>query len=156
MEYLSTFAPHIIGLIEQKKALGYKYGSEPAILRRFDVFCRESHPNEIALNQKVMMGWATKRPGEHPATLQNRLTPVRELAKYMARQGFETYIMPKGLLPRVPRYTPHIYSNDELKRIFEQADKCQYHSEVPFRHFVLPVFLGFCTVPGCGCQRRAF
>jgi integrase len=147
MEYVSTFALHIIDLIKQKRTLGYKYGSEPAILRRFDKFCREQHPNEHVLNQKVMMAWATKRPGEHPATLQNRLAPVRELAKYMARQGLDAYIMPKGLLPRVPRYKPHIYSNDELQRIFEQTDKCRYCSQVPFRHLVMPVFfrLLYCT-----------
>jgi integrase len=147
MEYISTFALHIIGLIEQKRALGYKYGSEPAILKRFDRFCRERHPDETVLNQKVIMDWATKRPGEHPATLQHRLTPVRELARYIIRQGLEAHIMPKGLLPRVPRYTPHIYSNDELKRIFAQTDKCRYRSEIPFRHLVMPVFfrLLYCT-----------
>lgn len=147
MEYSSTFAPHIIGLIEQKRALGYKYGSEPAMLRRFDIFCREQYPNEPVLNQKVMMDWAAKRPGEHPTTLRCRLTPVRELAKYMARQELETYIMPKGLLPRIPRYTPHIYSNDELRRIFEQTDKCHPCSAIPFRHLVMPVFfrLLYCT-----------
>lgn len=147
MEYISAFAPYISGLIEEKRALGYKYGNESAILRRFDVFCQERFPNEAVLNHAIMMAWAEKRPGEHPATLQNRLTPVRELAKYMARQGAPVYIMPKGLLQRVPRYMPHIYSNDELKRIFEQTDKCHYCSEVPFRHLVMPVFfrLLYCT-----------
>jgi len=51
------------------------------------------------------------------------------------------------MLPKVPRYMPHIYSNDELKRIFAQTDKCHAHSEVPFRHLVMPVFfrLLYCT-----------
>jgi len=147
MEYTSTFAPHIAGLIEQKRALGYKYGGEPAILKRFDTFCRERHPGETVLTREVMMDWAAKRPGEHPATLQGRLTPVRELAKYMARLGIPAYLMPKGLLPRIPRYMPHIYSNDELSRIFAQTDKCRYVSEVPYRHHVMPVFfrLLYCT-----------
>ena len=49
MEYTSVFAPFIIDLIEQKRALGYKYDSEPTILRRFDVFCVERHPDATAL-----------------------------------------------------------------------------------------------------------
>ena len=140
MEYISAFAPYIVGLIEQKRALGYKYGGEPAILRRFDQFCQEHYTDVALLTQEVMMDWAKPRLGEHPATLQGRLTPVRELAKYMARLGIETYIMPKGLMPRVPRYMPHIYSNHELKLIFEQTDKCHYCNEVPYRHLVMPVF----------------
>ena len=86
------------------------------------------------------MDWAKRRHGEHPATLTGRLTPVRELAKYMNRQGSAAYIMPKELLPKIPRYTPHIYTKDELMRLFEQTDKCSYCYEVPYRHRVMPVF----------------
>jgi len=140
MEYLSRFAPFINGLIEQKRTLGYKYGSEPAVLKRFDEFCRANYPGDEAITQEIMTAWAAKRPNERPATLQNRLTPVRELAKYMARLGMEAYLMPKGLMPRKQKYVPHIYSNDELKRIFERTDKCCYCIEVPSRHHVMPVF----------------
>jgi len=147
MEYTSAFAPHIIGLIEQKKALGYKYESCAATLRRFDVFCQERHPDETVLNREVMMDWAARRNGEKPANLQGRLSPVRELCKYIVRLGMEAYIMPKGLMPRVPRYIPHIYTNEELLRIFEQTDNCHYCDEVPYRHYVMPVFfrLLYCT-----------
>ena len=147
MGYTSAFAPHIIGLIEQKRALGYKYVSDAAMLRRFDAFCLERHPNETILTHEVMMDWGLKRSGEKPATLQGRLTPVRELSKYIVRLGLEAYIMPKGLMPRVPRYIPHIFTNDELIRIFEQTDKCHYCNEVPYRHHIMPVFfrLLYCT-----------
>jgi len=147
MKYLSAFAPFIIGLIEQKRSLGYKWESEPDVLRRFDLFCMERHPHETTITQEVMLDWAAKRPNEKSATLQNRLTPVRELTKYMVRLGHDAYLMPKGLMPRVPKYMPHIYTNDELRLIFEQTDKCHYCIIVPFRHLVMPEFfrLLYCT-----------
>jgi len=43
-------------------------------------------------------------------------------------------------MPRIPRYVPYIYSNNELKRIFAQTDCCRYCSIVPYRHFVMPIF----------------
>jgi len=150
MEYSSAFAPHIVGLIEQKRALGYKYDSQPDILRRFDAFCMERHPKETAITHELMLDWATKRPSEHPATLQGRITPVKELAKYMVRLGHEAFILPKGMMPRVPRYMPHIYSNDELKRIFAQTDRCHYCCEVPYRHLVMPVY--FRLLYSCGLR----
>jgi len=150
MEYLSSFAPHILGLIEQKRALGYKYASEPAILRRFDIFCIKNYPNESVLSREIMLDWATKRPEEKPATLQNRITPVKELAKYMVRLGLEAFIFPKGMMPKVPRYVPHIYSNQELKQIFTQSDQCHYCSQVPYRHLVMPVF--FRLLYSCGLR----
>ena len=140
MKYISAFAPYIIGLIEQKQALGYKYVSELSILRRFDAFCAERHPGTSALSREVMLDWATRRPGEHPATLRGRITPAKELARYMVRLGHDAFILPKGLTPRIPRYMPYIYSNDELKRIFAQTDSCHYCSIVPYRHLIMPVF----------------
>ena len=150
MEYLSVFADHISGLIEQKRALGYKYESQPGILKRFDTFCLERHPNETELSREIVLDWAVKSPNEKPATLQGRITAVSELAKYMLRLGFTAFILPRGMLPHVPRYIPHIYSNDELKRIFEQTDNCHYCYEVPNRHFVMPVF--FRLLYSCGLR----
>jgi len=51
MKYFSVFSDHISGLIEQKRALGYKYESQPVILKRFDAFCLERHPNEAELSR---------------------------------------------------------------------------------------------------------
>jgi len=140
MNYVSTFAPHIVDFIAEKRALGYKYECQSAMLRRFDQFCVERFPDESSLSREVILAWAVRRPGEHPATLQGRVTPVRELAKYMVRQGLEAFILPQGMLPKPPRYVPHIYSNDELRRIFEQTDRCHAVTEVPLRHLVMPVF----------------
>lgn len=150
MECASGFATYIIGLINQKRALGYKYDSQPDTLRRFDTFCMERYPHETVLSREIMLDWATKRPGEHPGTLQGRITPVKELAKYMVRLGHEAFVLPKGMMPRIPRYMPHIYSNEELKRIFEQTDRCHYCSEVPQRHHIMPVF--FRLLYGCGLR----
>lgn len=150
MEYLSVFAEYISGLIEQKRALGYKYEGEPAILKRFDSFCLEYYKDETSLSREIVLKWATKRPHEKPATLQGRITPVSELAKYMIRLGISAYILPKNMLPQRPKYIPHIYSNDELKRIFEQTDNCHYCSRVPYRHLVMPVF--FRLLYSCGLR----
>ena len=150
MEYSSSIAPHIIGLIEQKRSLGYKYNSEAIMLRRFDKFCVERYPHEATVSRVIMLDWATKQPSESPGTLQNRISPVKELAKYIIRLGQEAFVYPSGLMPRVPRYVPHIYTNEELKLIFAQTDRCHYCYEVPYRHFVMPVF--FRLLYGCGMR----
>jgi len=150
MQYSSSLAPCIMGLIEQKRSLGYKYTSGADLLRRFDKFCKEHYPHETTVSREIMMDWAIKQPHETPATLQNRISPVKELAKYIIRLGQEAYVYPKGLMPRVPRYIPYIYTNDELKLIFAQTDRCHICPEVPHRHLVMPVF--FRLLYGCGMR----
>jgi integrase len=140
MEYSSAFSGHITGLIEQKQSIGYKYQSEAAILRRFDLFCRTHYPDVKVLSKELALAWSKQRPGEHPSTLQGRVTPVRELAKYMINIGIQAFILPKGIVPKYPRYLPYLYSDDEIKRIFFQIDQCRYCAEVPCRHHVMPLF----------------
>ena len=139
-EYSSMFCEHIIGLIAQKRSMGYLYQSEAGILRRFDRFCAEHYPDVSILSNEIALHWSRQRTDEHPSTMQGRLTPVRELAKYMINSGHQAFILPKGIVPKCPRYVPYIYSDDELKRIFAQIDSCHYCHEVPHRHHVMPVF----------------
>jgi len=139
-EYISMFSEYITGLIEQKQSMGYKYHTEAAVLNRFDLFCRTHYPQMKTLNREIVLHWSEQQSGEHPSTLQGRITPVRELARYMIRNGHPAFILPEGTVPKCPRYLPHIYSNDELKRIFIQTDRCHYSAEVPYRHYVMPVF----------------
>ena len=140
MDFQSNLSIFINGLIEQKRTLGYKYQSEVGILRRFDIFCVTIYPTENLLTKEIVLHWATKLPNEKPATLQSRVTPVNELAKYMIRLGRDAFILPKGTLPMVTRYIPHIYTDDELRRLFEHIDNCKYCYEVPLRQLVMPVF----------------
>jgi site-specific recombinase XerD len=140
IEYLSIFSEYIVGLIEQKRSIGYQYRSEAGILSRFDKFCLTHYPDEKILNRELVLHWSRQRPGEHPSTLQGRITPVRELGKYMINNGHQAFMTPNGIVPKYPRYLPYIYSDDELRRIFVQIDNCHYCSEVPYRHHVMPVF----------------
>ena len=139
-EYTSMFSEHITGLIEQKRAIGYKYQTEVGILKRLDRFCRIHYPEMKTLSREIVFSWSKQGPAEHPSTLQGRVTLIRELAKYMIRNGYQAFIMPDGMIPKRPRYLPYIYSNEELKRIFIQTDQCHYSAEVPYRHQVMPVF----------------
>jgi len=139
-EYASMFSEHITGLIEQKRAIGYKYRSEAGILRRFDLFCRTHYPEIKTLSREIVFHWCKQRSEEHPSTLQGRVTPVRELAGYMISNGHQAFIFPDGMIPKRPRYLPYIYSNDELRKIFIRIDQCHYSAEVPYRHHVMPVF----------------
>ena len=140
IEYSSMFSEYIIGLIELKRSVGYKYQTETGALRRFDLFCRIHYPGINVLSKEIVLEWSKQRPGEHPSTMQGRLTPVRELAKYMISNGQLAFILPNGLVPKCPQYLPYIYSDDDLRRLFIQIDKCHYFAEVPYRHYVMPLF----------------
>jgi integrase/recombinase XerD len=144
------FRPYIEGVIEQKRSLGYPYVNSARILRSFDAFCREHYPDETRLTQKLVMHWAEKREGEQVNGLGGRLTPVRQLAKYMNRLGLEAYVIPPGLPGKLIQYVPHIFTDQELRAFFAEIDRCPANPQYPARHLVIPVF--FRVLYGCGLR----
>ena len=138
-EFKSNLAKYISGLIAQKRALGHKYESQTKIFIHFDLFCAEQFPDEHTVTKPMIDVWALKKVHEHPGTLRGRVTPVSHLAQYMCNLGHEAYVFPTNSLPDEKKYIPHIYTEDELQRLFRQIDCCHYSPEVPYRHLIMPV-----------------
>jgi integrase/recombinase XerD len=147
-----TMADAITALVEQKRAVGYKYAAEARVLARFAAFCHSEFPALVAPDQASVEAWlsAARRRAVTPATLQGLAAPVRELARWLGRCGVPAYVLPKGTLPRPARYVPHIYTDQELAALFSQTDRCRYCAEVPLRHMVMPVL--FRTIYACGLR----
>ena len=139
LNFHSNLAPYMVGLIEQKRALGYKYEEQVKLLKKFDAFCFEYFPDEKTVTKAMLDIWAAKKAYEHPGTLRGRATVVSHLARYMAAFGHSAFIYPTNELPKEPKYIPHIYSEDELQRLFLQIDCCHYSFKVPNRHLIMPV-----------------
>jgi len=145
-------ADAITALVEQKRAVGYKYAAEARVLARFAAFCHSEFPALAVPDQASVEAWlsAARRRAVTPATLQGLAAPVRELARWLGRRGVPAYVLPKGTLPRPARYVPHVHTDRELAALFAQTDRCRYCAEVPLRHLVMPVL--FRTIYACGLR----
>lgn len=56
----SGLASSIIGMVEQKRILGYKYESQEYQLWRFDKFCTQNYPDYSNLTKEIAMHWAER------------------------------------------------------------------------------------------------
>ena len=137
--FSSNFKKNIKDLVEQKHAVGFPYTSSQHSLNEFDKFCKKYYPQEIKLTREIAMHWAERRPQEHLKTLSNRISPIRQLAKYINSIGCEAYIIPPGMPGKIKRYVPHIFTKQELQSFFTTADQCRYNLGSPARHLVVPV-----------------
>jgi len=111
--FTGAFAPYICGLIEKKQALGYDYHGSACILRTFDEFCREQFPNETCLTAELAMKWAEQFKTEKNLSRLNRVSVIRELAKYMNSVGEQAYLLPLQLTKKSGRHIPYIYSKED-------------------------------------------
>jgi integrase/recombinase XerD len=149
-QFSSNFKSYIEGLIEQKQAVGYPYDTSARILKDFDRFCGSQYPSSTTLTAEITMHWAAKRTDEQVNNLFRRITPVRQLAKYMNSLGAEAYVIPAKIPKAQIRYIPHIFTQSELRAFFREIDKYLPSPFSPVRHLVIPVFfrLLFC----CGLR----
>jgi integrase len=138
--YEGPFKNHVKNHVELKRAVGYKYDTDAAHLKRFGRLTLEKYPYATVLTKEIVLDWCSKKNYEAQANQCSRASIIRQFGKYLDSIGVEAYIIPKGYYPTEKQYTPHIYSVDELTRFFAQTDKCCYCYECPYRHLIMPVF----------------
>jgi integrase len=141
-EFNGVFAEHIVEFINKKQAMGYDYREGAYILSSFEKFCIKYFPEASALNQKIALKWAEKWAVEKSRCQLNRISVIREFARYMNSTGIPAYVIPLGFHKKFQaneRPVPHIYTKDELTAIFSAADKYRYQRKSPAMHLVIPV-----------------
>lgn len=138
--------------ITLKRAIGYKYNTEPGILRRFDAHLSLNYPSLVGLPKEAVTGWCGKTPHETSANHCSRASVIRQFAKYLDSIGIDAWILPNNYYPAGQQYIPHIYTADELRRFFAETDKCCPRPEHPYRHLIMPVFFRLLLSCGLRCS----
>ncbi len=148
--YYGPFKAYIQDFIELKQAVGYKYFTEAGHLKRFDTFTQKKYGSANTLTKEIVMKWCSKKLYEKQENLCSRASIIRQFAIYMDNLGVNAYVIPKNYFKSGERYVPYIYTDDELKRFFQETDKCHYCSNCPYRHLIMPVL--FRMIYSCGLR----
>ncbi len=150
INYIGPFKKHIQNHIELKRAIGYKYDTEAEHLARFDKFTLAKYPKTDLLTKKIVLDWCSKKSYESQSNQCSRASIIRQFGLYLDSIGIKAYIIPKGYYPAQEQYIPHIYTVDELSKLFAETDKCRYSCECPYRHLIMPVI--FRMIYMCGLR----
>ena len=148
--YRSKFRADIEAFIIQKRAAGYPYNTSARVLGYLDAMISKSFPDSDILSKKICNAWIDKCSSFHQNTLLRRVTPVRQLAKYLVGTGKEAYIIPGGIPNKQIHYDAHIFTETELKAFFSSIDKCRKSPFSPYRCYVIPVI--FRLLYTCGLR----
>jgi integrase len=137
--FKSLFGDRINDFICQKRAVGYPYQSSARILRHFDLLAAEKFPDELTVTKEICSAWLRHKPGEHPNGLLRRITPIRQLSKYLRGLGYDAYVIPGHIPNKQIKYEAHIYTSAELKAFFAAVDRCRPSRYSPTGRYVIPV-----------------
>jgi integrase len=103
-----------------RRSLGYSLGTTERILRRF-VACAEREKVEH-ISTALFLQWQGCFGNANRQTWARRLGMVRLFAQWLQCMDPKHEVPPHGLIPsRYYRTRPHIYTDDEVRRIVETA-----------------------------------
>lgn len=135
-------------MLEYKESLGYSRGTYESYLKDFQTYFGKA--GHAAFTEETVLPWCEKRETETAAGFRRRLTPLRELSKYLYAMGYAKYIVPTDMFPVTRRGTPYIFTDAELRRFFSESDKEPACKASPCRHLVIPVI--FRLIYFCGLR----
>ena len=136
--YVSGLAADIEAFVSLKRACGFPYVESARILRRFDRMVAERFPDATCVTREACDAWVALVEGERPNELLRRVSPVRQLARYLTAAGRPSHVIAPGTPARGGRYVPHIFTSAELAAFFRAVDSCPPSAYSPTRRYVVP------------------
>ena len=149
-KYTGPFAKTCEDFISQKRAVGYRYEEEARILWHFDQYAARQNDSGERLSKELVMGWTEKSPYEADKSWRNRLGAVRIFAAYLRTICVEAYILPPVKKSNSYEYAPYIFTDDEIRRLFDTVDKMEFTPISPYVNLVFPVLVRM--LYGCGLR----
>lgn len=148
--FTGPLAGVISHFFEDMRLSGRVYHAEGYFLQNLARAAEEMNLETDCMTKEFVEAWCQKREYESHKTWSNRVIVIRKLAEYMELRGLNTY-KPSIVIPVKPSdFTPHIYTNSELKRFFEQADLLPFYPNCPNRGPVASLL--FRILYGCGLR----
>ena len=127
----SPYKDYLIGFIEQKKALGFKFESQTNKLIHFDRFASENpDASSSELSEKIVRDWV-ESPVLNTDQKRRRGLLIHQFGEYLQQIGVTAFLYPKRRYKAPARYLPYIFTHEQIATIFHQADKtASEHSSV--------------------------
>ena len=129
---------HYAKFTELQHSLGYSQDAyRPAL--EFIRYCAESHPMEVVVSKKMFDAWISQRTFKKKSTQGYYIKKIRVFLRYVQSTGEDVFIPGSDYAMRVERFSPYIYTDEELVRLFDAIDTMPSSKYSPNREYIIPV-----------------
>jgi site-specific recombinase XerD len=124
--FASPLGHDLEAFLAHKRSLGrYANRREELRLRSFDRFVAEhARGKRAVVVQHVVARWLARDEGRRLRTVESELTLIRQFARFLQRQDPARVVLDPErlpLLPRRPRFRPHIFSRAEIRLLLRET-----------------------------------
>lgn len=131
-----------------RRSLGFLMKGAEYGLDDFDRYCAENHRGIKTMQRPMVVGYLGTLTHLHPRTQKDRLTHLRQFARYLFQFDPDVYLPGRGLSPAVTTTRkPYIYSIEQIGQLIFQCSALEpVSSLVPQTYAVI---IGLLWVTGC-------
>lgn len=143
---MKSLPQHLAEYVAARRALGARLEEPAKTLRRFTKFLARKKARFITV--KLALEWSQRcRDGVQRATCARKLSMVRQFARWLNAIEPRHQVPPRGLLDvRHRRGKPHIYSDEEIIRLMEEAARLK--SATGMKALTLETLIGLLAATG--------
>lgn len=136
-EFSSAFGERISNFLDYRTARGYKKETYLRYFIKFDHWCMENHPGQTELSRELILDWINDATVSSYNTAQ-RVTSMRQFARYLCAVGEEAYILPEKYTPLKSRAAVYLFTDMELTALFNAIDHLPPTKKEPFLNEMAP------------------
>ena len=149
LPFKGPFAGLLADFVQEKRASGYKYETAVIYLCQLDDLLARQNASTDCLTKELVELWATKRPNEQVNTCFSRICVSRQFACFLTRRGIPAYMAPQTHHAKYD-FIPHIFTHEEIQKMFAELDGWSSFYRGADRHVVMPEL--FRVLYGCGLR----
>ena len=138
-QFTGIYGPYLDRYLTYKRQLGFKYITEESILAIFDRFTIERGEDRLGITPDLSKAWMQAAVNLSSSYKFHRALLLNQLANFLNEQNIPSYVMRLPLCKT--DFTPYIYSQEELRRLFEAADNFRVKKGLRQIMFAMPALI---------------
>ena len=120
--FTGPFAPFLTSLLNEKRALGYKYEEPERLMHKFDVMSKQFDCT-AGLPESLVLEFIKRKPNWRQATQEQHVHIVRTIAEYLINHDVPAYVVGSAMVTNLYEdFKPYIFTHGEMHRIFNIVD----------------------------------
>lgn len=121
-KFNGIFKNELEEFVKYKRRNGFVYESQIYNLVEFDKFTIRKNLEEKVLSKEIQMDFINSHENLKDRTKNTYASIFRQFATFLNIYDIKAYVLPERSFNSSYNFHPHIYSNDEIKRIFKAVD----------------------------------
>lgn len=138
--FTSKLSPMMELYLATRSEDGYLPNHYGYYLQELDILSQKMQ-NEPFVTRKLIEAWDAEKPYLSNRTKIQRHNIIRNFAAFAYNYDGKSYVPDTSKLRSSSTFVPHIFTAEEISRIFDAADNLPYRKNAPTRHLVIPAVI---------------